>query len=199
MKTEFLITGLTLLALTTLNSQLSTAFAQGSLTPPGAPAPMMKSLDQIEPRTPIVSLPFIITNSGSYYLTVSLSSGAGGITVLTNHVTIDLRGFSLTAPIGILVPGAVTNLVLCNGIICNCTFNGISATNGYTQNLRLESLHIANCGGYGAYILRTAMVRNCAFVGNGVSGLYLSGGLVSGCLAKATGWMASRLRAACLL
>ena len=28
-------------------------FSQGSLTPPGAPAAMMKSLDQIEPRTPV--------------------------------------------------------------------------------------------------------------------------------------------------
>jgi len=32
------------------------AFAQGPLTPPGTPAPTMKSLDQIEPRTPIASL-----------------------------------------------------------------------------------------------------------------------------------------------
>ena len=37
--------------LSTLNSQLSTCLAQGSLTPPGAPAPTMKSLAQIEPRT----------------------------------------------------------------------------------------------------------------------------------------------------
>jgi len=44
---------LTLALLSTLNPQLSTVFAQGSLTPPGAPAPMMKSLDQIEARTPI--------------------------------------------------------------------------------------------------------------------------------------------------
>jgi len=45
---------------------LPRAFAQGSLTPPGAPAPTMKSLDQIEPRTPISSLPFTISSSGSY-------------------------------------------------------------------------------------------------------------------------------------
>ncbi|HEY1120852.1 MAG TPA: hypothetical protein VGE67_04595, partial [Haloferula sp.] len=32
------------------------AFAQGPLTPPpGAPAPLMKSLDQIEARTPLVA------------------------------------------------------------------------------------------------------------------------------------------------
>ena len=32
---------------------LTAVFAQGPLTPPGAPALTMKTLDQIEPRTPI--------------------------------------------------------------------------------------------------------------------------------------------------
>jgi hypothetical protein len=41
--------------------------AQGSLTPPpGAPAPTMKTLDQIEARTPISSAPFTISAPGSY-------------------------------------------------------------------------------------------------------------------------------------
>jgi hypothetical protein len=73
------------------------AFAQGSLTPPGAPAPTMKTLAQIEPRTPIASLPFTITNAGSYYLTTNLvgTSGTNGITIASGNVTLDLEGFAL--------------------------------------------------------------------------------------------------------
>src|SRR5579883_474024 len=72
-------------------------FAQGSLTPPGAPAPTMKTLSQIEPRTPISSLPFTIYIPGSYYLTTNLTgvSNSDGITISTGNVTLDLNGFTL--------------------------------------------------------------------------------------------------------
>jgi hypothetical protein len=128
MKTKHIITGLTLLALSTFNSQLSTAFAQGSLTPPGAPAPTMKSADQIEPRTIInaVNTPgdsgnlFIITNSGSYYLTTNLVGviGKSGIKITANNVTVDLNGFAVQGPgalsgvggVGISIPGAQNNI-----------------------------------------------------------------------------------------
>src|SRR5689334_14686480 len=85
------------LLLSTLNACLSTCHAQGSLTPPGAPAPTMKTLSQVEPRTPISSLPYTITNPGSFYVTTNLNySGAGnGITVSSGNVTIDLNGFTL--------------------------------------------------------------------------------------------------------
>jgi hypothetical protein len=75
--------------------------AQGSLSPPGAPAPTMKTLAQIEPRTPITNVPYTILAPGSYYLTtnlVCLLAGSNGITVAANEVTLDLMGFTLRGP-----------------------------------------------------------------------------------------------------
>jgi hypothetical protein len=113
MKTKLFITGLTLLTLSILNSQLSTAFAQGSLTPPGAPVPTMKTLAQIEARTPISSLPFTITNSGSYYLTTNLNSAGQGITISADNVAIDLSGFGITTALnGIATPPPSESITL---------------------------------------------------------------------------------------
>ena len=55
---------------------------------------------KLEKRTPISSLPFMVTSSGSYYLTGNLTGTAGqaGIAITADHVTIDLNGFALIAP-----------------------------------------------------------------------------------------------------
>src|SRR6476619_6633553 len=76
----------------------SLLLAQGSLVPPGAPAPTMKTLDQIEPRTAITSLPITISNPGSYYLTGNVTATADGtaITIAADNVTIDLNTFTLS-------------------------------------------------------------------------------------------------------
>src|SRR5437588_4797633 len=88
---------LTLVGAVALSGFAHRAVAQGNLTPLNAPNPTMKSLDQIEPRTPISSLPLAITSSGSYYLTTNLTgvSGSDGITVTATDVTLDLNGYSL--------------------------------------------------------------------------------------------------------
>ena len=101
---------LALAAFSTFPLQLATSFAQGSLTPPaGAPAPVMKSLDQIEARTPLIpgapGVVFVhgyytITQPGSYYLTGNLVHTntivyTNLITLAVDNVTLDLNGFTL--------------------------------------------------------------------------------------------------------
>ena len=91
---------------------------QGSLTPPGGPAPTMVTLGQIEPRTPISSIPFTISQPGAYYLTTNLTATTAnptGITITTNGVTLDMRDFiinSIAAPAngyGIRVLSSLSN------------------------------------------------------------------------------------------
>jgi hypothetical protein len=132
---------LALLALSTLNSQILTCSAQGSLTPPpGVPAPTMLTLSQIEPRTPVDathtgsggSAEFLITQSGSYYLTTNIVgvSGQHGINISANNVTLDLNGFSLLgvsgADDGIYIHGGYSNITVRNG-----TISGWGAGSGY--------------------------------------------------------------------
>jgi parallel beta-helix repeat protein len=113
--------------------------AQGTLTPPGAPAPTMKTLDQIEARTPVdaVHTPgngtaeFIINQPGSYYLTTNIvSTNTYGIEISTNNTTLDLNGFSLTgipgAEDGIFIDSGFRRIRVYNGIINNWLTYGIS-------------------------------------------------------------------------
>jgi hypothetical protein len=145
------------------------AFAQGNLTPPGAPAPTMKTLAQIEPRTPISSAPFTIAAPGSYYLTTNLTvSGGDAITIAANGVTLDLNGFTIAstaasaAGTGISINN-VRNLAILNGFIQGGVTNngsGVYSGSGFwdgiygypVQNARVSGVSVSGCSDNGIYL-----------------------------------------------
>jgi hypothetical protein len=158
------------------------AFSQGSLTPPGAPAPTMKSLDQIEARTPISSAPFTILQPGSYYLTTNVTVSSGyAIAITANNVTLDLNGFTIasTAPVAsgdtaILLSGSLTNIAIRNGHISSGVTNngagvysgsgfgyGVSFS-GFPYNARVSGLSVSGCQYHGIYLgYNSTVVEAC--------------------------------------
>ena len=85
---------LVLFALFGVLALLATNARGGPLDPPGAPG----STDGVrDPGTPISSLPYPITQPGHYYLTRNLigAQNLDGIVITTDHVTLDLGGFTL--------------------------------------------------------------------------------------------------------
>ena len=113
-------------------------FAQGSLAPPGAPAPTMKSLAQIEPRTAITNSGAVtISQSGSYYLTTNITvSSENAVTIAANNVMLDLNGFTISSTAasagftGIILtaPGGNKNITIANGFIQGGVTNNGSGT-----------------------------------------------------------------------
>src|SRR5262245_29378661 len=163
-----------------LSASLAVSFAQGLLTPPGPPGPTMKTLQQVEPRTPIPSLPFTIAESGSYYLTTNLDGAAGpGIVVSNNNVTIDLMGFELAGGSGsaISLSGARSNIWIRNGTLRAWSAWGVNMALGY--GCVLENLHVSRNGSstlFGGVRLGSASVlRHCLADGNTGPGILVSG------------------------
>ena len=194
-----------LFLLSTINSQLSTCFAQGSLTPPpGAPAPTMKSLDQVEARTIVnaantpgdVTGLYNISQAGSYYLTTNLTgvSGKNGIKITANNVTLDLNGFVMQgvsgSSNGIWIPNASTNITIRNGTVSGWGTDGVSNTSSSAGNLVCERLNVSANNEDGIGLSGSGAVRDCNIQKNNRAGINCpgSGGLlISGCTASANG------------
>lgn len=152
-----------------LISSAQCGVAQGPLSPPGAPGPVMRTLDQVEPRSIITSLPFTISQPGSYYLVTNLT-GAAGITVSSGNVCIDLNGFSLTqagTTAGIVgIDGmAANNVTILNGRILSWQGGGIRLS----SVAHVQDVNVENCAGPGINVGQQSHVLRCR-VGNCSSG-----------------------------
>jgi hypothetical protein len=195
MKTAVLL----LLAATTV------VLAQGPLTPPGLPAATMKTLAQIEPRTPISSAPFTITAPGSYYLTTNLTVSSGNaITIATNGVTLDLGGFTIKSTAasatgyGILINAGLCNLAIVNGFIEGGVTNtagtyggpgfqsGISYSASPPVNTRVAGVSVSGCLDHGIFLASgdSTVVESCTVrtVGSyGIAASTIKGSVATGC------------------
>ncbi len=188
------------------------AHAQGPLTPPGAPAPTMKTLTQVEPRTPIESLPYTISGPGSYYFTKNLEfSAASGnaITINSGNVTLDLNGFTLSSTAG--VTGAaiscdlnISNIEIKNGMIAGNTAVTVSGTppvwnknlSGFStgvyaladrqRNFLISHLQVSGCRIFGIYVGYSS-ISYSTVSSNGNTGILADNGSITNSTASRNG------------
>jgi hypothetical protein len=187
----------------TLALQPSTLLAQGSLTPPGAPAPTMKTLQQVEPRVPISTAPFTISQPGSYYLTTNLTvSGGDAITIAANGVTLDLNGFTIASTTNpasgtaVLIDGGLQDITIQNGHIRGGVTNngsgvfsgpgfgyGIYYSGSDLQNVRVSGVSVSGCQYHGIYVGNSGStaVENCVVRTVGGAGIVAK--TIRGCVA----------------
>jgi len=183
------------------------AFSQGSLTPPGAPAPTMKKLDELEPRTNLQATPappgvdttnanfqFVINQPGSYYLSANLAvTKPSGIQINAEGVTLDLNGFQVargsgSGGDGIQIPVTAHRARLLNGSIKGFA-NGINTINGAqgAHANRFRDLDVSGCTSIAILSGPAALLESCYVHDNtGTHGFSCSSGsTLTNCTASA--------------
>jgi len=144
----------------------------------------MKTLDQLEPRTPIRAgdLPLAIYAPGSYYLTEPIDfagQNVNGITINSSNVSIDLGGFALRGPgasvgttgSGIKLTGDFTGISISNGSLEGWREKGCDLGLGTLQ--KITGITATYNGAQGIYGGNNAVVSQCVTANNGMDGFAL--------------------------
>lgn len=145
----------------------------------GIPAsPVWKSLvssdnNSLTYKTIINTLPYNITQSGSYLVVKDLTGNAG-ITVNASDVAIDLNFYTLTGSpgntsIGINVTGTRTNVNVINGSLRNWSNGGIIAPT--TSNGQFLNLNVLNNSADGMEVGSNNIISNCVANNNLFDGI----------------------------
>ena len=168
--------------------------AQGNLTPPGAPAPTMKTLQQVEPRIDVMTLAgdasteIIINSPGSYYLTDNLGvTKTFGIMINVSGVTLDLNGFVISGTggghlFGIDIKEGAGGVTVRNGTIIGYFSRGVNCRMPYGHGYLFEKLNISDCG-TGMLVGESARILDCrVHDSDGGDGIWAAAGAsISGC------------------
>jgi len=135
--------------------------------------------DWNDARTPISTLPFVIAECGSYYLTDNLTGVAGqhGIEITAADVTIDLNGFRLLGVAGSLdgIHATGDRLRVTGGCVLNWGGDGIDA-GGSDSHFR--DLILRANGANGLNARDTAEVSRCLAFENQIAGIVARDGSI---------------------
>ncbi|HMO99933.1 MAG TPA: right-handed parallel beta-helix repeat-containing protein [Kiritimatiellia bacterium] len=151
-------------------------FAQGSLDPSGAPIPSMRTLQQIEPSTPVDAVPFTISQPGPYHLSRNLhhSTTGSAIVITASDVILDGRGFVITGnpASGTLIAAntAGTNRKIKVIGLGSSGQDGIDLRN--TKHAVIEDVHVFNNAGAGVRI-SSGEIMGLHTENNGGPGVYM--------------------------
>ncbi len=183
----------------------------GPLNPPAGPVEgTYKTLDEVEPRTPVnaITTPgdgdsvFRIKLPGSYYLTggVTGQPGLHGIKITSSGVTLDLGGFTVQGVpgsiMGILVEGGVGRVCIRNGYIAEWDSTGVYGI-GSGKSITLSGVIVTDCKFNGFLLPDLCTVSDCQVRGTtnagGVGIAVNSHSIVDRCVVQAVAGVGIRV------